>query len=162
MVYSNEWITIYPKTFLDFYRDIKSKKIVPITNENDDIIGFNVVKDIPSTMKVCKMINNILTVGDTEQERHDDETKMRIFLEEYRNKPLQQWFTAATNFINNCIVIDEIIDKNGEIYAISSFERKVFNLNGTVVVDLCNNHNIDNYSKESIIKLLKSTFDLYY
>ena len=76
-------LSIEKKNFMDFYKEVKNGKIVPVTDEQDNIIGFNVIKNEPSMMKVCKIINGYMTVGDTEEQRSEDEVNLRKFIKEY-------------------------------------------------------------------------------
>lgn len=145
------------KTFLDFYNDVKDGRIVPVTNECEDIVGFNVVKPTPSSMKVCKMVNGQMTVGDTEEDRVADEVAMRKFMEEYSNCNLMQWFLAAQLFVKSNITVDDIVDVEGDIYAINADARKVINLRGETVVDLSDDEDIEEGTpKKLVIKLLKA------
>ena len=34
-------VAVEEKTFMDFYKDVRDGKIVPVTDEQDNIIGFN-------------------------------------------------------------------------------------------------------------------------
>ena len=145
------------KTFMDFYKDVRDGKIVPVTDEQDNIIGFNVVKAEPSSMKVCKMVNGQMTVGDTEEDRVADEVAMRKFMEEYSNCNLMQWFLAAQLFVKSNITVDDIVDVEGDIYAINADARKVINLRGETVVDLSDDEDIEEGTpKKLVIKLLKA------
>ena len=147
---------IEEKTFLDFYNDVKEGKIVPITDENENVVGFNVVKPVASTMKCCKLVNGTMTVGDTEEDRAADEVAMRKFMEEYAGHDLQCWFLAATLFIKAGIVVDDIVDVRGKIMAINVEAKKVIDLDGETIVDLSNDEDLEDVSPKVIIKLLKA------
>lgn len=148
---------VEPKTFLDFFNEVKEGKIVPVTDEQENIVGFNVVKEVPSTMKVCKMVEGKLTVGDTEEERVADEVAMRKFIEEYDGCPLQHWFEASMLLNKSGIVVDDIVDVEGDIYVINADARKVLDLDGNPVVDLSNDWDIEEGTpKRLVIKLLKA------
>ena len=144
------------KTFLDFYNEVKKGNIVPVTDESDNIVGFNVVKPVASTMKYCKLVNGTMTVGDTEEDRVADEVAMRKFMEEYDPSKLQEWFLAATLFIKAGVVVDDIVDVHGEIMAINAEAKKVIDLEGNTVVDLSGDEDLKGTSSKVVIKLLKA------
>ena len=144
------------KTFLDFYNEVKEGNIVPVTDEFDNVIGFNVVKPVASTMKCCKMVNGTMTVGDTEEDRAADEVAMRKFMEEYDGVDLQKWFLAATLFIKAGVVVDDIVDVHGDIMAINVEAKKVIDLEGNTVIDLSDDEDLEDASPKVIIKLLKA------
>ena len=103
-----------PKSFMDFYKMVKEEKIVPVTDENGVIIGFNTVSDKPTTLKVCKMINGHMTVGDTEEQRNEDELKLKEFLTSFEGQNLQEWFEKAYLISKIGININDIIVDNSE------------------------------------------------
>lgn len=144
------------KTFLDFYNDVKTEKIVPITDQNENIIGFNVVKPKPSTMKVCKMVDGKMTVGDTEADRAEDEVAMRKFMEEYAERPVQKWFEDSLVLIKAGVQVDDIIDLDGDTYVIDATRKVVMDLTGGIVEDLSQDPDLEGASKKIIIKLLKA------
>lgn len=144
------------KTFLDFYNEVKEGHIVPVTDENDNIVGFNVVKPVASTMKCCKLVNGTMTVGDTEEDRAADEVAMRKFMEEYDASKLQGWFLAATLFIKAGVVVDDIVDVHGDVMAINAEAKKVIDLEGNTVIDLSDDEDLEGASPKVIIKLLKA------
>jgi len=144
------------KTFLDFYNEVKEGRIVPVTNESDEIVGFNVVKPVASTMKCCKLVNGTMTVGDTEEDRVADEVAMRKFMEEYDSRNLQRWFLAATLFIKAGVVVDDIVDVHGDIMAINVEAKKVIDLEGNTVIDLSDDEDLEGASPKVVIKLLKA------
>lgn len=147
---------VQEKTFLDFYNEVKEGKVVPITDERDNIIGFNVVKPVASSMKVCKMVDGVLTVGDTEEDRVNDEVAYRKFVEEYDGCNLQRWFLAASLFIKAGIVVDDIVDVHGDIMAINIEAKKVIDLEGNTVVDLSDDEDLVDASPKVVCKLLKA------
>ena len=144
------------KTFLDFYNDVKTEKIVPITDQNENIIGFNVVKPKPSTMKVCKMVDGKMTVGDTEADRVEDEIAMRKFMEEYAECPVQKWFEDSLVLIKAGVQVDDIIDLDGDTYVIDATRKVVMDLTGGIVEDLSQDPDLEGASKKIVIKLLKA------
>lgn len=150
-----------PKTFMDFFNAVKAGEIVPVTDENENIVGFNVVKDLPSTMKVCKMIGGALTVGDTEEERAADEVAMRKFMAEYPDHyRVQRWFMTAMVLMKANVEADDIIDSEGSTYIILADKRQILDIDGNVVVDLSDDEDIEPETpKRIVVKLLKAAFN---
>ena len=138
-------LSIEKKNFMDFYKEVKNGKIVPVTDEQDNIIGFNVIKNEPSMMKVCKMIDGYMTVGD---------------IKEYPIECLQTWFMTCMVLVKSNIEPDDIIDTNDEIYIILADAKKVIDMNGNTIVDLSNDEDLKDASKNIIIKLLKSALNI--
>lgn len=153
-------LSIEKKNFMDFYKEVKNGKIVPVTDEQDNIIGFNVIKNEPSMMKVCKMIDGYMTVGDTEEQRSEDEVNLRKFIKEYPIEYLQTWFMTCMVLVKSNIEPDDIIDTNDEIYIILADAKKVIDMNGNTIVDLSNDEDLKDASKNIIIKLLKSALNI--
>ena len=61
------------------------------------------------------------------------------------------------NFVKSNITVDDIVDVEGDIYAINADARKVINLRGETVVDLSDDEDIEEGTpKKLIIKLLKA------
>lgn len=149
------------KTFMDLYAAVKAGDIVPVTDEEENIVGFNVVKAKPSMMKVCKMVNGAMTVGDTEEDRAADEVAMRTFLLEYPNQyQNMRWFLAAMTLIKAGIEPDDIIDDRGATYIVLAAKRQVLDLEGNVVVDLSDDEDIEEGTPTKIVvKLLKAAFN---
>lgn len=153
-------ITTENKTFLNFYNDVKAEKIVPVTDEKENIIGFNVVKSKASTMKICKMINGKMTVGDTEEDRANDEIAMRKFMQEYDGQPIQQWFENSLILIKAGVQVDDLIYEDGETYVIDATRKIVTNLLGEIIIDLSTDPDLEGASKNIIVKLLKSAMNV--
>lgn len=152
-------VEVTEKTFMDFFKDVKDERIVPLTDENENIIGFNVVKERASRMKVCKMVEGKLTVGDTEEDRVNDEVAMRKFMEEYAGCDLVHWFTTAMMLIKSEIDVDDVVEVDGETYVLNAETKKVIDLQGNVIVDLSEDEDLDGASKKIIIKLLKAAIN---
>ena len=55
---------------------------------------------------------------------------------------------------------DDIIDTNDEIYIILADAKKVIDMNGNTIVDLSNDEDLKDASKNIIIKLLKSALNI--
>lgn len=152
-------------TFFEFYQLVKENKIVPMTDENDNIVGFNVVKDTPSSMKVCKYINRqFLTVGDTEEDRMKDEEAMREFYEKFSECDLQEWFEkclviAKTGLNPDDIIYDESDDK---IFLVFVSNKQVLDLYGNVVVDLSQDPDLEGASDNLVHKFLVANLNLPY
>ena len=152
-------VAVEEKTFMDFYKDVRDCKIVPVTDEQDNIIGFNVVKAEPSSMKVCKMVGGTMTVGDTEEQRAADEVAMRKFTQEYPVYNVQKWFLASMTLVKANMEPDDIVDVDDDIYIILADAKKVIDLDGQTVVDLSNDEDLEGASKKVIIKLLKAAIN---
>lgn len=149
-----------PKGFISFYQLVKEGKIVPITNESDDIIGFNTVTDIPTSLKVCKMVDGHMTVGDTEAQRNEDEMKLKRFLLEYEGQDLQKWFETSLILLKSNIEVDDVIfNTDDEMYILDATHKKVYDLEGNTISDLSDDPDLEGASKSIILKLLYSSIN---
>ena len=149
--------TYVEKTFLDFYNEVKAGNIVPITDQDDNIIGFNTVRQ-PSTMRVCKIVDGHMTVGDTEEERNQDEVALRTFMQEYEVCPLQQWFEEALVLVKSGVNVTDIVEGD-ETYVIVADQKKVINLNGDTIVDLSDDSDLERASENLVVKLLRASIN---
>lgn len=152
-----------PKSFMDFYKMVKEEKIVPVTNENGTIIGFNTVSDKPTTLKVCKMIDGHMTAGDTEEQRNEDELKLKEFLTSFEGQNLQEWFEKAYLISKTGVNIDDIIDASEDYecnyYLIDGENKRVLDMEGNTVIDLSDDEDLKGASKSLVVKMLKAAFN---
>lgn len=153
-----------PKSFMDFYKMVKEGKIVPVTDENENIIGFNTVSDKPTTLKVCKMINGHMTVGDTEEQRNEDELKLKEFLTSFDEENLQEWFERAYLISKLGINVDDVIIDNSEefgdgYYLVDGENKRVLDMDGNTIIDLSDDEDLKGASKNLVIKMLKAAFN---
>ena len=147
------------KTIYDLYKEVKAGNIVPVTDDQENIIGFNCVKPKPSTMKVCKLIDGHLTTGDTEDDRLEDEIALRKFTSEYPVTQVQEWFEAAMLIIKSGYEPDDIVVSAGEIYLVYADKKQVTNMENEVIVDLSTDEDLIGASQKLIIKLLKAALN---
>lgn len=152
-------VQVETKTVYDFYLEVKNEHIVPITNEDECIVGFQVVKEKPSQMKVCKVIGNTLTVGDTEEDRQVDEVNLLKFFQEYPKALVQRWFEQAMLIVKSGYEPDDLISDGATLYMIMADKKQVWSLDGTVIIDLSEDKDLENAPKNLIIKLLRSSYN---
>lgn len=150
------------KTVFDFYKEVKAGKIVPITDDQENIIGFNVVKPKPSTMKVCKVVDGKLTTGDTEEDRQEDEVALHTFLSEYPEEEIQQWFLDSMIIIKSGYTPDDVMYVNDDCVMLFADKKQCINLDGEVIVDLSNDDDLVGASDKIILKLLRASLNSEY
>ena len=154
-----------PKSFMDFYKMVKEEKIVPVTDKDGTIIGFNTVANKPTTLKVCKMIDGHMTAGDTEEQRNEDELKLKEFLTAFEGQNLQEWFEKAYLISKMRVNIDDIIIDTSEdydrdyYYLIDGENKRVLDMRGNTVIDLSDDEDLKGASKNLVVKMLKATFN---
>lgn len=77
-----ETVEIKPQGFKELWEMVKSEEIVPLTNENDEIIGIN--GHVAATgAKASKVIGGHMTIGKDEEERQKDEANLKAFIEKF-------------------------------------------------------------------------------
>lgn len=148
-----------PKSFMDFYKMVKEEKIVPVTDENGTIIGFNTVAEKPTTLKVCKMVGGHMTAGDTEELRNEDELKLKEFLTSFEGQDLQEWFEKAYLISKTGVNIDDIIIDCDDYYIVDGENKRILDLDGNTVIDLSDDEDLKGASKNLVIKMLKAAFN---
>lgn len=145
-----------PATFNDFYQEVKKENLVPITDENNNIIGFNTVRSTPSSMKVCKKINGVLTVGDTEEQRLQDEKSLAEFKVRFGHAPLQCWFKMAYMIKQTNLSPDYVEMGVDNAYLYFLDQKVVYSSSGDKVVDLSEDPEMKNLPNSVTLKLLKA------
>lgn len=153
-----------PKSFMDFYQMVKEEKIVPVTDERGNVIGFNTVSDKPTTLKICKMIDGHMTVGDTEEQRNADELKLKEFLTAFEGENLQEWFEKSYLLSKLGVNIDDVIIENSgdyedNYYLVDAESKRILDMEGNTIIDLSDDEDLKGASKNLIIKMLKASFN---
>lgn len=148
-----------PKTLLDLFKLVQNKEISPITDESDNIVGFNFSKGITG-ISVSKIVGGHLTTGATEEERANDEKNLKEFQEKFvkvfGNALVQQTIDFSYQLVAAGISPDDLIFTKCKFYYIVLKDKKIYNQSGEVVVD-CSNIT-ENLSNETLMRLLKAEF----
>lgn len=156
----NNLIVEEPKTLMDLYKMVSNDEIAPITDEHDNIIGFNFHKNVTG-IKYSKVINGQPTYGATEEERKKDEENLRNFIEKFENKFGQRLIQKTVDFslqlIAADVVPDDLFYSAGSLYYIVLKDKKLYDEKGNVIVD-CSDVK-DELSNETLTRLIMAEFN---
>ena len=105
-----------------------------------------------------------MTVGDTEEQRNEDELKLKEFLTSFDEENLQEWFERAYLISKIGINIDDVIIDNSEelgdgYYLIDGENKRVLDMDGNTIIDLSDDEDLKGASKNLVIKMLKAAFN---
>lgn len=75
-------VEVEPGKFLDLLKDVEDEKLVPLTDDNDNIIGIN-GHNVPTGVKCSKLVNGHMTMGKDEDERKRDQEDLEAMIEKY-------------------------------------------------------------------------------
>ena len=77
-------VEIEPGKFLDLLKDVEDETLVPLTDDDNNIIGIN-GHNIPTGVKCSKRVNGNMTMGKDEAERQRDQEALEAMIEKYTN-----------------------------------------------------------------------------
>ena len=105
-----------------------------------------------------------MTVGDTEEQRNEDELKLKEFLTSFDEENLQEWFETAYLISKLGINVDDVIIDNSEefddgYYLIDAENKRVLDMDGNTIIDLSDDEDLKGVSKNLVIKMLKAAFN---
>jgi len=114
-----------PISLMEIYKLVKNGEIVPFTDQDDNIIGFNCISHATG-IKHTKIVNGHLTVGNTEEERKADEEALIAFQERFKDYNIRDVVNLCFQLVAADIIPDKIDVYNGVLCYIVLKDRKAY------------------------------------
>lgn len=148
-------------TFKDFYRMVLDGVLLPVTDENDNIVAFQ-GKSGSTGIDCAKLIGGNLTVGKNESERVNDEKMYKQFMEYFSEHifELQSWFNLSLKFKEAGIRPENVILRDGRIFIYDLRGGKILNKDGDVVARVRDVEDL-HVSRKILLRLFDAELDKY-
>ena len=77
-----ETVEVKPQGFKELWQAVVSEEIVPLTDDNNNIIGVNGHTAVTGA-KASKVVGGHMTIGKDEEERQKDEDNLKAFMQKF-------------------------------------------------------------------------------